>query len=337
MQKYSVMIIYGGEGYERKVSQSSVEKFRKIKQSDRLSLTLVYISEDGRWFLSDGEAKEPLMLARGGFVSSGKYQKIDAALPVMHGDRGEDGYIGAILAHFRIRCIGSPYYTAALVRDKAAVKLFAKKLGIDTADFVCFPEGYEPSITELGEVIKALGLPLFVKPRRLGSSIGASRADTLKGLLSAVAAADMPFGGGVIIERLVDCELEAECGFLEHPRGEKFAVGAILCGGREYSYARKYEGEDSVEVVDYYPRQSSEREQIVKWARSLVSSLGIRTMCRVDFFVTKDGEILFNEINLLPGFTEDSLFPRLFFASAAELADWLYYAVAESLISERNW
>ena len=154
MRKYTVMIIYGGEGYESEISKNSACRFEKIKEDTRFLPTFVYISKDGRWYLSKGMSVTdspsellPLVLARGGFVAGGKYTGVDLAIPVMHGDRGEDGYISAHLWQFRIRCAGSPYYTASLLRDKAAVKLFARDIGINTADFAYFPEGKIPTDT----------------------------------------------------------------------------------------------------------------------------------------------------------------------------------------------
>lgn len=336
MRKYTVMILYGGEGYESEISKNSAAYFEKIKEDTRLLLTFVYISKDGRWYLSKNSRVTdtpseliPLVLARGGYVAGGKYVGVDIALPVMHGDRGEDGYVSSVLSHFRIKCCGSPYYTASLVRDKAAVKLFARDIGIDTADFACLPEGNIPTKGELSEISWKLGFPLFVKPRRLGSSVGASRACNIDELITAVNAASMPFGGGVMIERFVSAHLEAECGFLDTADGPRFAVGAVLTGGLEYSFRRKYLGDDGIAVIDKYPGDDLERDKIIEKSRLLISALGIRTMCRVDFFVTRSGEILFNEINLIPGFTPDSLFPRLFFKDPPEIADWLCYT-AES-------
>lgn len=343
MKKYTVMIIYGGEGYESEISKSSACLLEKIKQDDRFLPIFVYISKDGRWYLSKKSTVSddpcelvPLVLSRGGFVSGGRYVSVDFALAVMHGDRGEDGYITACLSHFRIRSIGSPYYTASLVRDKAAVKLFARDIGIDTADFAYFPEGKIPTEGELSAIVRSLGFPLFVKPRRLGSSVGASRADNMAELISAVNRAGVPFSGGVIIERFVPARFEAECGFLEDAEGEKFAVGAVLTEGREYSYERKYLGLDGIRAIDHYPEDPSERDIIIERSRRLVEALGIRRMCRVDFFVTRDSRIIFNEINLIPGFTEESLFPRLFFGGDLSLADWLY-RVCERELGFGEW
>ena len=341
MEKYTVMIVYGGEGYEREVSRDSARSLERIKQDNRLLPIFVYISEEGRWYVSkSGSVTDrlselsPLVLSRGGFVSGGIYRRVDLALVMMHGDRGEDGYISACLQSFKIKCYGSPYYTSALVRDKAAVKLFARDIGIETTDFAYFPEGADPSLNELSCAVRKLGFPLFVKPRRLGSSVGASRASDVAELVLAVERASLPFGGGVLIERFVSADIEAECGFLEHP-DRRFAVGAVLTGGREYSYERKYLGVDGIPAENFYPRADSERDEIIKRSERLISALGIRGMCRVDFLVTGKGEILFNEINLIPGFTDGSLFPRLFFKSDSDMADWVF--VAARSVSERAW
>lgn len=340
MEKYTVMIVYGGEGYESEISRSSASFFERIADDGRLSPIFAYVSRDGRWYLTRGARVDdgglkPMTLTRGGLVADGRYIKIDIALPVMHGDRGEDGYISACLSHFKIKCPGSPYYTASLVRDKAAVKLFARWLGVETADFTCYPEGVIPTESELSAVVRTLGFPLFAKPRRLGSSVGASRAENMAELSAAVRGAALPHGGGVLIERAVKCELEAECGFIEGVEGGRFAVGAVLTGGREYSFERKYCGEDNISAVDRYPRSDSEREEIIKRSRRLVSALGIKTMCRVDFLVTAEGEILFNEINLVPGFTEDSLFPRLFFGEKNAISDFICTLARQASIPDR--
>ena len=339
MRKYTVMIIYGGEGYERDISQRSAEFFEKIKTDERLLTIFVYISADGRWYLSnDGACRDtrvlsPLIVCRGGVVSGGRFFGVDIAIPIMHGDRGEDGYIASYLWHNKIRSVGSPYYTASLLRDKVAVKLFAGELSVPTADFAFFPEGEIPAREELLKIAERLGFPLFVKPRRLGSSIGASRADDIDELCLSVQKASLDFCGGILIERAVSVLLEAECAYLEGIGGGKYAVGAVMTGGSAYSYERKYLTPEKTEVRADYPRSGEERDRIIEYSRALVRALGIRSLCRVDFFVCSDGEILFNEINHIPGFTEDSLFPRLMFPRGAGLSDWVY-GVAQAAASE---
>jgi D-alanine--D-alanine ligase len=331
MRKYTVMIIFGGEGYESEVSVKSARFFEKLNSDARIFPIFVYISKDGRWYLSKNGKAElapcdllPLSLVRGGAVADGRYIGVDLALPVLHGDLGEDGFITAILLHHKIKCVGSTYCLSSLLRDKAALKLFAKEMGIPTCDFVFYPEGYSPSGAELDLVAERLSLPVFVKPRRLGSSLGASLVTARWDLENAFSAASLKRGGGVIIERRIDAEIEAECAYLSSYE-EKYAVGAVLTEGREYSFNRKYRGEDGIKTLLSYPRCWAEREKIVEYSNLLVRGLGIGGLCRVDFFVTRSGEIFFNEINHMPGFTEDSLFPRLAFSCDSDFCDWVFY------------
>ena len=323
--KKKVAIIFGGEGAERHVSEKSAASLIRSIPKDT-ELLAIGIDEHGSWFIFLGgvekiESSEwkscadelkptyPVRLAgRSGFYSEGNVIPVDLAFPVLHGDMGEDGTVQGALTCAHIPYVGSAVTPSAISADKAYTKIIAEHLGIPTAPW------FIPS-SDMREARKEaemrLGYPVFIKPRRLGSSIGASGANDPREFAEAFEEAYSLSGGLVIIEAKINVARELE--FALYDGKERFISGAgsIESHGETYSFEKKYVSEFSpkTEVNTGLDRKTLRLARSM--ARRLSDYLGLGNISRIDFFLTASGEIIFNEINSIPGLTDTSLYPKL--------------------------
>lgn len=304
-KRTAVALIWGGRGYEREVSRRGREHILPLIDKNRYRVLEVFIDKDGRWLI-DGVEVCPF---DGGFFSPdvNKKYEVDCAIPLLHGDFGEDGRVQGALDCADIKYLGCDTSAGAICRDKALVKMIATSLGIPTLPFllVLRGEGIDYAIRR-GE--RALSYPMFVKPATLGSSIGANAAYDNISLRSALTEA---FGmtDRVIIEECLTNKRELECGYLSTKCKEIFtSPGEILCNST-YGYNEKYLSGD-VGLAIRSDVSDSVRELVREYSRRLVRTLGIRDLCRIDFFLSGD-RLYFNEINTMPGFTEGSLFAKM--------------------------
>ena len=316
----NIILIYGGEGAERDISLLSAKNAYSALSGTDYSVTPVYISPDGGWYVggTDPFGKMPTAGAKptypvrlhktSGLLVGDGIMTVDAAIPILHGDYGEDGIIQGALDAAHIPYVGCGVAAGAVSADKSLAKHIARSLGIPTADWIV-ESGATFSDLERARsrAEQRIGYPMFIKPTSLGSSIGASAVyDATKFDSAYLRAASH---GRVLIERLIDCDHECECAFLSFgKRAHYLAEGRISTGGKAYGYREKY-----VEKADYATLSDSTptSRKIEKTAKKLGDAIGIRGIARLDFFVTREGEIYFNEINTLPGMTEASLYPAL--------------------------
>ena len=235
--------------------------------------------------------------------------KIDVAIPLLHGDFGEDGIIQGVLEATHIPYVGCDALSSAVCADKGYTKAVAAALGIKTARWVteyCTDPEARSRARAVAE--EKFSYPMFIKPARLGSSIGAHPVMCKREFDVAFLDA-AKYESGVLIEELVPVEYEIECAYLQ--KGEKHlfsAGGTVTICGIAYSFKEKYLGGKTSAKNDI---SNPYKQKIEALAEKLVSALGIRHMARIDFFVTDGGEIYFNEINTIPGMTERSLYPTL--------------------------
>ena len=315
--KKSVALIFGGEGCEREISIRSAKSIYEMIDKERFSVLPVYITEGGDWYaLRDMPRGEiPLDIptfpvridGRSGFLVKGHVGTVSVALPILHGDFGEDGVIQGLLEAAHIPYIGCDTVAGALASDKAYTKALAVSLGIPTARWVS-SDGRTPEEVKAlaGEVV---GYPMFIKPARRGSSIGASRVDSTKDFYPAYELAALH--GRVIIEECIPVKYEVECGFLS--LGGEITVcpsGTVDTGGAFYDFDAKYVSSEAHKISHGAPL-TPERIEIAEMARRLATSLGMRHFGRLDFLVSESGKIYFNEINTIPGMTATSLYPRI--------------------------
>ena len=315
-KKPTVALIYGGRGRERDVSLRGKAHVLTLIEENGYDTLPVCIMADGRWIIDGRE----VYAARGGFYSpeDGELFKADCAFPLLHGDMGEDGVVQGVLECVDMPYVGCDVSAGAVCRDKGYVKTIAASLGVPTLPFVSLLRG-EGVDYGISRAESSLGYPMFIKPARLGSSIGAARADDPSELASALRIA-FSLCDRVIIETYLYPKRELECAYLSVKGKEIFTnPGEILLDG-VYGYKEKYlSGETRLSVrADV---SDTVGEQVKEYSRRLTRALGVRDLSRVDFFLSGD-RLYFNEINTMPGFTEGSLYARMIEAegySAREL------------------
>ena len=304
-KKPTVALIYGGRGRERDVSLKGKDHVLPLIDENAYDRLLVEIMPDGRWTVGNRE----VYAVRGGFYSpeDGELFKADRAFPLLHGDMGEDGVVQGALECVDMPYVGCDVSAGAICRDKGFVKTIASSLDIPTLPFLTLlkSEGVECAVRRAEA---SLSYPMFIKPARLGSSIGAVRADTRGELLSALSIA-FSLCSRVIAEPYLYPKRELECAYLSVKGKELFTYpGEILLDG-VYGYKEKYLSSD-VGLSVRADVDLGVGEQVREYSRRLVHALGVRDLSRVDFFLSGD-RLYFNEINTMPGFTEGSLYPKM--------------------------
>lgn len=321
--KKTVALIFGGEGYERHISELSAYNLSSMIDENEYTLLKIGIKENGEWCFYSGDCERirsgewsrdsahlsptfPTFLrGESGFLISGGVLSVDCVVPCLHGDLGEDGAVQGALTLAHIPYVGEDVYASAMSQDKVYTKLAARALGIPVADFIISENENAKSAKKRAE--EAFDYPMFIKPARLGSSIGAHPIYTENDFNSAFSDAKK-HAERLMIEKLVSFEYELECAFINTDKRAVIPDGVISNGGDFYDFEAKYESGSAPGEV-YLPKAVKERA--AEYTEALASLIGIRRLSRFDFFVTREGRLFFNEVNAFPGMTETSLFPIL--------------------------
>jgi D-alanine-D-alanine ligase len=288
---------------------------------ERYDTVTVEIGRDGRWELGRGSgahsAAETLPVPTAKVPAT--LGEVDVVFPVLHGPFGEDGTVQGLLELAGVPYVGAGVLGSALAMDKDVFKAVMRDRGIPVTRNVTIRQGGKPE--------NPFGFPVFVKPARLGSSVGISKAHDEEELAAAVALA-FEHDEKVLVEEFVD-GVEVECGVLGNERPEASLPGEIVSHGFSgedwYDYSAKYE-EGGMDLL-IPPRLEQETiERVQELAVQAFVAGQCEGMARVDFFVTPAGEVLVNELNTIPGFTATSVYAKLFEASGVpypELVDRL--------------
>jgi len=341
----NILLLFGGVSPEHDISVESAASV--LPALSKYTVIPVYITKSGKWLMYDGKLDNPKNLdwekfgtpavlspdrSHGGLlrVAYGKAKTIpiDVVLPCMHGPNGEDGTIQGLCELAGIPYVGCGVVSSAVAMDKAVTKLIAKALKIPQADFLVFEndelaENKNVAMTKIG---RKLGYPCFVKPSVGGSSIGISKATNRKELGTAIDTA-LKYCSKIVVEKFIPGR-EIEVGILGMGVAAKASVtGEILSAGEFYDFDAKYTNPESKTVV---PADIPEevQEKIQNYALQIFRAIGCKGLSRVDFFVTEDGRILFNEINTVPGFTSISMYAKMWEASGVPWQDLLDILIA---------
>ncbi len=331
--KETIVVLFGGQSSEHAVSCMSAANIVDQIDKEACHLVLVGITEEGKWLLTasseeirtgawqkgtqtavlspDASDRSLLVLQEGAY----RKIKVDVVFPVLHGLYGEDGTIQGLLELARIPYVGCGVLSSAVSMDKWYTKLIAEKLGIRQAKYVPVmrrelterPEGMEKT---LGCVEAALSYPMFVKPSNAGSSRGVNKANNKKELETALLEAAR-HDRKLLVEEAVSGH-EVECAVFGGGREPVIAsgVGEILAAAEFYDYDAKYRNAESRTVAD--PVLPGGAAELVRQAAvEIFKAVDGYGLARVDFFVTEAGEVIFNEINTMPGFTAISMYPML--------------------------
>ena len=327
--KLRVALVAGGRSSEHEISLASARSVLEALDPDRYETTTVAIGRVGRWALGEpsnrllqGSVSETLPVLADSKPAAA-LAAADVVLPILHGPFGEDGTVQGLLELAGIPYVGAGVAASALCMDKDLFKAVLRDRGIPVARNVTL---------RLGDGIEnPFGYPVFVKPARLGSSVGITKAHDEAELEAAVALARR-HDEKVLVEELLT-GTEVECGVLGNLRPPPLAsvVGEIVPHAEWYDYAAKYdEGGSDIIVPARIPDEVAARVQALAVDSFIATEC--EGMARVDFFVREDGEVIVNEINTIPGFTSTSVYARLFEASGipyAELLDRLIQLALE--------
>ena len=329
---------------EHEVSLRSAESVLNNLDKQKYNIFPVGITKDGDWILFGGD--DYAMLPAGtwqdhpnnrraaispvhgqGLLSFENdcvvRERIDVVFPVLHGENGEDGSMQGLLQIAGIPYVGPHVAASAACMDKTITKLIADHAGVRQAAWrlVTAAEFARNADAVMDGVEGQFAYPVFVKPAGTGSSVGVSKARDREGLEQALTAA-LKYDCKVLVEEFIDGQ-EVEVAVLGNDNPFASVCGEIDAGADFYDYEAKYIS-DCADL--YIPARISEEasEQVRETAVRVYQAMGCRGLSRVDFFVTREGqEVVFNEINTIPGFTSISMYPKLFEASGIPYGELL--------------
>ncbi len=326
----NVAVISGGRSSEHDVSLRSGASVAAGLREAGHQVTEVLIDRDGRWTANGDEVQ---MSPAGGLLGC------DVAFPVLHGPFGEDGSVQGLLESLDVAYAGPSVLAAAVAMDKLVCK---RLLAFWELPQVEFCEVGEPGWREHAA---AMGRPLWVKPSRLGSSVGISRVASPESELEAAVELAAAHDPRVIIEanaggREVECSVIGNAGLGEHTTIETSLPGAIVTKASDwYDFEAKY-AEGGMELLVPPPLDDAVIDRVRELAARVFEAVAGTGLARCDFFVRDDGEVLVNEINTIPGFTETSVFGKLFEATGIpypQLCDRLVQLAVERHRIERSY
>ena len=345
-ERLRVALLFGGRSAEHDVSIMSAGNVFRALDPARYDTIPIGITRSGAWLLCSlkggafpvavPETGPSVVLVPGGAGRLAILPETDAAppdlsrsvdvvFPVLHGPFGEDGTVQGVAEIAGVPYVGSGVLGSAAAMDKDVAKRLMRDAGLPIARFLSFVRGDKP---DFEAVVAELGRPVFVKPARLGSSVGVSKAGTAQEFAEAIAEA-FRHDRKILVEEYVRGR-EIECGVLEDEDGSLTASppGEIVPSNRHgfYTYEAKYLDDEGAAIkvpADLPPDVSDTvRELSIEAFRAL----GCESMARIDFFLREDGSLIVNEVNTLPGFTNISMYPKVMEAlgiSYSELVDRL--------------
>lgn len=334
--KRNLCVLFGGVSPEHEVSLRSAESILNNINPDTYNIYPVGITKEGQWIYFPGTDYAMLPANTWKNVSGAcpaaispvrgqglllwkdtglETVHLDCVFPVLHGENGEDGSIQGLMQVAGIPCVGAGVAASAASMDKTVTKLLVGETGVRQANwFLARRERITNNLDQLVREIEQGGsYPLFVKPSGTGSSVGVSKARNTAELKAALELA-AKYDSKVLVEEFIDGH-EVEVAVLGNENPVASCVGEVIAGAEFYDYDAKYHSEESrTEIPANLPL--SVTEQLREAAVTVYRTMGCRGLSRVDFFVTYEGgEVVFNEINTLPGFTSISMYPKLFEAS----------------------
>jgi D-alanine-D-alanine ligase len=316
-ERVRVAVLAGGRSSEHEISLASARSVVAALDPARYETVVVEIDKTGRWELASGRGELPQasvetlpVVARSApAVTLGQ---VDVALPILHGPFGEDGTVQGLLELADVPYVGAGVAASALCMDKDLCKAVLRDRGVPVAGNVTLREG--------DVITHPFPYPVFVKPARLGSSVGISKVRDESELEAAVALA-RKHDDKVLIEEGID-GVEVECGVLGNRDPIASVVGEIVAHADWYDYSAKYDegGMELVIPARILPESEARTRELAVEAFVATECEG---MARIDFFVRPEGDVVVNEINTIPGFTATSVYAKLFEAAGVTYAELL--------------
>ena len=330
-------VIFGGMSTENKVSCVSGASVIKNLNKEKYEIFPIFIDENGKWF--------KIQMSKEGQIKIEKKEQIenvfeylkqmDVIFPVLHGLYGEDGTIQGLFELLKKPYVGCGVLASSVGMDKVYTKIIFDKAGINQTKyvyvrkyndkFIYVDSNFNEKTMNLDEIskltVEKLKFPMFVKPSNSGSSVGISKVNNEKELRDSIIEASR-YDKKILVEEGIDGR-EVECAVLGNEDGGGGCVGEIRAADEFYSYDAKYKNHESKTLI---PADISKEksEEIRKLAVKAFKSIDGKGLSRVDFFIENGTEkVYINEINTLPGFTNISMYPKLFEQVGIKYSDLL--------------
>lgn len=316
MNRTKVLLLFGGESSEHDISVASTKNVREAMNEERYEITLCFIDRQGKWWIvneisshvSEGAIEIFPSLGHKAFIANGQPLEFDVILPILHGANGEDGSVQGLAQLMHLPIVGCDMTSSAIGMNKFAAKQIAIADGIPVVQFEIHRA--DEGDVSYEEVSARLGDTLFVKPASSGSSVGVSKVRNPEEFDRALIEAHK-HDALVLIERAIEGR-ELEVAILgNYPNTKASTVGEIKPDGDFYSYEAKYDDESMTEVVVPADVPVEVSKIIQETALRVFELFGCSGLSRVDFFLDENGQVLFNEINTFPGFTNISMYPKM--------------------------
>lgn len=334
------VLLFGGAGYEREVSVSGAYSFLKTAESVGADFLPIFIDANGDFYIFRGKADDVLKINRistrkkliptspvrisgkSGFWVDGEIFSPKLVFPLLHGDFGEDGIIQGLLSAFDINFVGADTFTGAISSDKVYSKIIARSVEVPTLPEIVVTKG-EKTDEIISGIDKSFGFPVFVKPARLGSSIGASVAKSKQQFSKSLKKA-FSVSQRVMIEPALLEKRELECAYY-NVGGRKIITppAEVSANGKFYDFDLKYKRSDSVSLVPIADVSDDVKNIIIDYTDRLANAISARHIARFDFFLLPDGSVYFNEVNTMPGMTSSSLYSAMLRGAGMEFSDFI--------------
>lgn len=312
--KLKIGVLFGGKSAEHEVSIQSAKNV--INALDKKKYQVI-----------------PIKINKAGKFNSSIIKNFDVIFPVMHGPFGEDGSMQGFLKLTGVPYVGAGVLGSALGMDKDVMKRLFQNAGIPVGGFITFRTGDKINFTKIK---KEFGLPLFIKPANMGSSVGINKVRNESEFKKAIKEA-FKFDTKIMIEEFINGR-EVECAVLGNDYPMASLPGEIISNQEFYSYNAKYVDEGYVIEI---PAKINKKiiKKIQELAIKVFKTLNCEGLGRVDFFLKRNGTIVVNEINTIPGFTNISMYPKLWEASGipqTKLLDRLIELAIERFKKEKK-
>ncbi|NRB79382.1 MAG: D-alanine--D-alanine ligase [Saccharospirillaceae bacterium] len=322
----TVAIICGGPSAEHEVSLRSALNIAQALDSTLFSLIIIAINKQGQWFeiptieqLADCARNTTIadhfdqvaLLALGKHsallnLTSNKQCKIDVLFPILHGPFGEDGAIQGLAKFCHLPCVGPGILGSSIGMDKDVFKTILRQNDIQVSPSITLHKHLleQFKLSDVGH----LGLPLYVKPCNMGSSVGVSKVNKIDDLQNAIDIA-FQYDQKILIEQQITGR-ELEIAVLGNHDIQTSSIGEVLTQSDFYSYASKYEGQENQTQIPAILTDELQKN-ISSIAKKTYQACQLSGLARVDVFLTADNQVIVNEVNTLPGFTNISMYPQL--------------------------
>ena len=338
-RKLRVGVLFGGRSAEHEVSLKSARSIIDAIDTEQFEVILLGIDRNGHWFhdqetkalfqgshnaLPDTHESEVAIVPRGDESSlvelrtSADLKALDIVFPILHGPYGEDGSVQGLLKLANLPFVGAGVLGSAVGMDKDVMKRLLRDGGIRIAPFITGNVDDEPKCLAK-RAINELGLPVFIKPANLGSSVGVTKAETYDCAIGGIEEA-LAYDTKIVIEQNV-VGRELECSVLGNRNPVASVAGEITPRHGFYSYSAKYLDEDGAELIIPAPIDDTTLSRVQETSIAAFRILCCSGMARVDMFLTPEQDIVVNEINTIPGFTSISMYPKLWEASGLSFTD----------------